>query len=586
MRKRKLPLVSTTFSLLVISQFTLAQSPNWQWARRMGGTANDVNAAAVALAVTVDATGNVYTTGYFNGTVDFDPGIGVFNLSANSNYYSGIFISKIDASGNFVWARSMGGTTQGNVTGGGNGYAITIDVSDNIYTAGTLAGTVDFDPGPGVFNLTSHASQDVFISKLDNAGNFQWAKAVGGTWYSYVSSLAVDASGNVYSTGIFAETADFDPGAGVFNLTSPNYNTFISKLDNSGNFVWAKALGGGSIDCYSSAIAVDGVGNVFTTGRFIGTGDFDPGAAVYNFNAARSDIYISKLDNAGNFVWAKQMIGTDIGETNSVKVDATGNIYIAGSFGGTIDFNPGPEVFNLTSSSECVAGTMFISKLDNAGNFIWVKVTGGTGCSTTISLALDGSGNIYTAGNLRDTVDFDPGVSVFNLICPPGSDNDIFITKYNNDGNFTWAKSVRGTGNEHSGGIAVNSAGDIFVAGNFQNPSISFDSLTLVPTNANDNVFIAKLNTSLITGISGMGNLNKNALVFPNPVSTSLTIALGDNKKATVTITDISGKISFIGTFKETKKIEISTEHFLAGTYVVQITGADFIITKKIIVIR
>ena len=129
------------------------------------------------------------------------------------------------------------------------GNSIAVDASGNIYTTGYFAGTVDFDPSAGTYNLTSAGGNDIFISKLDASGNFVWAKQLGGTNDEKGNSIVVDASGNIYTTGNFAGTVDFDPGAGTFGLASTgNYDIFISKLDASGYFVWAKKMGGTSSD--------------------------------------------------------------------------------------------------------------------------------------------------------------------------------------------------------------------------------------------------------------------------------------------------------------------------------------------------
>jgi hypothetical protein len=140
------------------------------------------------------------------------------------------------AGGDFVWAKRMGGTNRD------IGYSITTDASGGVYTTGVFEGTVDFDPGEGTFNLTSVGSTDIFVSKLDSNGNFIWAKRLGGTGLDAGNDIALDTSGNIYTTGFFHGTADFDPGAGIFNLTSvvdyyPYSDIFVSKLDNNGNFV-------------------------------------------------------------------------------------------------------------------------------------------------------------------------------------------------------------------------------------------------------------------------------------------------------------------------------------------------------------
>ena len=194
-----------------------------QWAKQFTGP-DDVFSNAVAR----DASGNVYTTGSFRGTVDFDPGPATFNLISPGPDF--MFVSKLDAAGNFVWAKQIGeaGTPC-------RGNSIALDASGNVYTTGAFGGgaggTVDFDPGPAIFNLTSAGQDDIFVSKLDAAGNFVWAKQLGGTDTDAGRSIALDASGNVYTTGSFSGTADFDPGAATFNLTAAGgFDIFVSKL--------------------------------------------------------------------------------------------------------------------------------------------------------------------------------------------------------------------------------------------------------------------------------------------------------------------------------------------------------------------
>src|SRR5262249_8603262 len=159
--------------------------PDWLWAKRVGATGQDRGYATA-----VDASGNIYMTGTFQGTVDLDPGPGVFNLTATAGAGVDMFISKLDGSGNFVWAKQIAGWNLKEPR------SIVLDNSGNIYTTGLFAGPVDFDPGPGVFNLTASGSSiDIFISKLDNNGNFVWAKQFTGALDDWGYSLAFDASG-------------------------------------------------------------------------------------------------------------------------------------------------------------------------------------------------------------------------------------------------------------------------------------------------------------------------------------------------------------------------------------------------------
>ncbi|MEB3295528.1 MAG: hypothetical protein VKJ24_20435, partial [Synechococcales bacterium] len=187
--------------------------------------------------VTVDLAGNVYTTGYFQGTADFDPGSSVASLTSVGEH--DIYVTKSDPSGNLFWVKRIGGI------GEDVAQAIRVDSAGNIYLAGGFADKVDFDPGTGVANLNATGSTSMFVTKLDGNGNLVWAKSMEGSELGYVTSLEVDTSGNVYLTGEFSQTVDFDPGISTSPLTSKgDTDIFVSKLDSNGNFLWAKGVGG------------------------------------------------------------------------------------------------------------------------------------------------------------------------------------------------------------------------------------------------------------------------------------------------------------------------------------------------------
>lgn len=411
-------LVSAGFSDVYFSK--LDATGRLVWAKSIGGINGDYGEA-----ITVDASGNVYITGIFWGMADLDPGPGTLNFTSVG--YFDTFIIKLNASGNLLWAKSL------NSNSGIQALAMAVDASGNVYTTGIMNGTVDFDPGPGAYNLTGAGGGDIFVCKLDALGNFGWAKSIDGAGGDTGTALAVDAAGNVYTTGYFQGTVDFDPGAGVQNLTSvDDRDIFISKLDASGNYMWAKSLGGGNYDV-GYGIAVDGSGNVYTTGFFQGTADFDPGPGTQNLvSSGLADIFISKLDATGNFVWAKKMGGTGSDDGYGITLDASGNVYVTGFFEGTADFDPDVSNYNLVSNG---GYDIFTTKINSSGSMVWARNIGGVGYDYGKSIAVDASGFVYLTGYFKETVDFDPGTNTENLVS--AGDFDSYIIKFSPTANLT-----------------------------------------------------------------------------------------------------------------------------------------------------
>jgi len=389
-------------------------SGNFLWAKTWGGNGVDLGQG-----VAVDGSGNVYVTGYFHDTVDFDPGPGVDNHSSDGLY--DIFLGKFDSSGNFIWAKTWGGSSSELGTG------VAVDGSGNVYVTGWFNDTIDFDPGPGEDNHTANAFVDVFLSSFDSSGNFQWAKTWGGIHGDLGYGVAVDDLGNLYVIGVFTDTVDFDPGPSEDNHASNgSEDVFLSKFDSSGNFLWAKTWGGGSEDV-GIGVAVYGSENVYVTGSFHATVDFDPGPGIDNHTSnGASDVFLSKFDSSGNFLWAKTWGGSSLDYGNGVAVYGSGNVYVTGTFDGTVDFDPGPGEDNHASNGYW---DIFLNGFDSSGNFIWAKTWGGVSWDSGFGVAVDGLGNVYVTGSFHATVDFDPGPGIDNHTSN-GSYYDAFLSKF------------------------------------------------------------------------------------------------------------------------------------------------------------
>ena len=444
----------TFLTLVLLSSLGIlnAQPADFEWAISVGESSADGG-----FATTTDVSGNVYVTGLYSGTVDFDPSASTFNLTSNGAV--DIFVQKLDALGNFNWAISMGSTSNDRA------YSISTDLSGNVYVAGNYEWTVDFDPGLDTFNLTSNGSLDIFVQKIDASGNLLWAKSIGGTSSDYVFSMATDNLGNVYLAGAFEGTADFDPSLDTFNLSSSGgRDIYIQKLDSMGNFEWVKSMGGVNHDVANSVI-VDASGEVYVTGAYQGTVDFNADSGTFNLTSNGGyDVFIQKLDASGSFIWAKSIGGSSGDAGQTIATDGMGELYIIGFYSGTADIDPGIDTFNLTSAG---SNDIFIQKLDSMGNFIWAKSVGGTAGDFGLSATLDASGNLYLTGFFKSTADFDPDTGSFQLTS--NGSEDIFIQKLDASGNFVWAKSIGGTGNDRAYSITIDDSNDVYVTGYFEN---------------------------------------------------------------------------------------------------------------------
>ena len=512
-----------TNSIIILPSAQLAYqgilSGNFIWAKSSGGSNSEAG-----LSIAVDSNGNSYTTGIFEGTVDFDPSADVDSFTSAGAY--DIFITKFDPDGNYLWTKTLGGISDD------LSYSIALDNSGNIYTTGFFVATVDFDPSANVDSFTSAGFQDIFITKFDPDGNYIRTKTIGGNGGDSADGITVDSDGNIYTTGYFQNTVDFDPTGDGANLISAGaaFDIFLAKYDSFGNYLWAHSFGGSGVD-RGVSVAGDGSGNIYTTGAFEGTVDFDPSGNVANLIAAGTkDIFIAKFDRSGNYIWAQNLSGNgnDFEFGVRLAVDSSGNSYTTGNFSGTVDFDPGSDVDSFTASG---LNDIFITKFDPDGNYLWTKTLGSTGDDISYSIALDSSGNTYTTGSFQNTVDFDPGAGIANLTSAGGQDT--FIAKIDANGNYIWAKNLGGTSDEGGIGIALDNSANSYTTGNFEgtadfDPSANIANLTSVGFS---DFFIVKLDGPTVSIAPGTapveGGTNGTFTVTLNEVAPTGGTAIG-----------------------------------------------------------
>ena len=210
----------TVICLLIFNNIIIAQTPQLQldWAK----SNESASSADIGEAITTDASGNVFTVGTHTANIDLDPGAGIFFQSSAGQ--EDIFIQKLDANGNFVWGKSIGGSGEDIPT------AIETDANGNIIITGYFENIVDFDPGVGNMNISAGTLVAAFVLKLNTNGDLVWVKTFGVTGRARSYSLALDNSGNIFISGHFDQTIDFDPGTGTDSITASFSDLFCGKI--------------------------------------------------------------------------------------------------------------------------------------------------------------------------------------------------------------------------------------------------------------------------------------------------------------------------------------------------------------------
>jgi len=392
------------------------------WVKTFSGTTNEK-----ATSITLDASGNPIITGWYQGTVDFDPSSTVNNLTSQGA--EDAFIVKLSGNGAFQWAKTVGGT------GSDQGFSIITDTVGNIIVGGLFSGTADFDPSAGVANLqTSYGNQDIFISKYDANGNCVWAKGVIGQTNNSkeIHDIETDSNNNVLLCGTFLGKIDLDPGAGVYSITnaSSNYNGYFVKLDSTGTFQWAQQIAS-SVASRAISIAYDLADNIYITGMFHQTVDFDPTSAVFNLTSnGQHDTFLEKLTPNGKLTWAKSWGGDNDDYSFSVKVDINNRIKIAGVMGSPkVDFDPSPNISPVTNQGSYPTSDIYVSLFEPNGDFYGVKILGEPKQDWFQSMCLSTSGRIIIFGAIEGAMDFDPDSPVQSLAVVGTANN--FITQWN-----------------------------------------------------------------------------------------------------------------------------------------------------------
>jgi hypothetical protein len=459
--------------LALALQMAKAQNQDFLWALSAGSPDVGIGESCT------DVNGNVYIVGAYSSTVTFgsttltNPGaiVGITN----------VLLVKYDPNGNVLWAKSAPGS--------GNDYFsnISSDASGNVYVTGGFYG------GNITFGTTTFTNSGILTVKYDSNGNVLWATSAGGNNYDEIArAIANDASGNVYITGTFRSSSLSFGAITLANAdtTGNSWDIFIAKYDSNGALLWARSeVGTGTQWEFANDISTDSTGNVYVTGRYNGLTCTFGTTTLTNTQGGdplRFDIFIVKYASDGSVQWATSGGGIQNDQANSITTDASGNVYVTGSFTSpTIAFGS----TTLTNSGTANAD-MYIVKYSPNGSVIWANTAEGDLHDDVISICTDTYGSVYITGSFESpTITFGS-----TTLTNSGSGYyDMYLVKYAPDGTVLWATSFA---DGSSVSVCTDISGNVYLAGGFSSPTISFGTNTLINTSVgSSDIFLAKLST-------------------------------------------------------------------------------------------
>jgi hypothetical protein len=332
------------------------------WVTSFGSTGVDIPHSVVT-----DNNNNIILTGYFSNTCDFDPGASVAVKTSNGGRDA--YIAKYDSSGNFQWVITYGSDSLDDA------FNLDVDAQGNIYWTGVIEGTVTV----GTTTFTTQV-EDVVFGKISPSGTILWVKQVGGSGIDEGSGIILDNNGDIIHTGYFQTTVDFDPNAGVSNLTSSGgFDTYFGKYDTSGNLIWMKKIGGPGVDIGApGGISIDNLNNIYIAGNAGVNCDYDPNAGtVTHIMNGTTDWFVAKYDNNGNHILSFTVGGTGQDQAHRLTTDNQQNIYVTGWFRISANFNPNGTALTLTGNCTGGGHDGYIAKYNSSGICQWAKQFGG-----------------------------------------------------------------------------------------------------------------------------------------------------------------------------------------------------------------
>lgn len=459
------------------------------------------------------------------------------------------------------WLKGIGSKNSGN----DNLNASCVDANGNLYIAGQVPDTTDFDAGPGTFTL--QAVNHAFVAKYSPLGSLLWAKVLNGPGTSNALAIGVDGTGNVYVAGEFElDVINFDPSASNYTLAPLQTDMFFAKYDMNGSFQFAYPVGSSTGVVKPRAIDVLNNGDFFIGGSFTATDpNFNPASTSYTLaNNGANDGFVAKYNASGIMQYAFSLGSTMADYVYGLDADPSGVLLVTGTFQGTVDFDP------ITTFTAASAGLedIFLCKYSQSSSLIWAKAIGGSNGDAASRIKFDNGTGVILSGAFSSTdFDADP-VATFTLSKIGAGTLDMFLGKYDsNTGNLIWAQNTGNSNQVIANDITIDQTNNVFVTGYFDNLTdfdlSSTSSFTLSPYTATfTDLFLAKYNTNgalLYANHLGGGNSpgnggkgvfvdNANNIVLTGQAGSSIDLDFSAN---TNTIASLGGMDIFFSKYSQ-----------------------------------
>ncbi len=429
-----------------------------EWEKRIGIGAQQFEIDEIL----VDKSQNIFLTGFFDGTADFDPTpSSTFNVKS---YDDCAYLVKLDSNTNLEWVRVIQPINQlGNH--GSYGTSIALDDSNNIYLGGYFQGTCDFNSSKGTNYVTSNGHNDGFYSKFSSTGTLLWVKTFGGKSDDKCVGLDVNKSGSLCATGYFSDTINMDSNSKKHILFSQgSRDIFIAVVKPNSTLDWCRSIGSKESDL-SNAIVTDDYDNIYTCGFYYDSIDMDPSTKIdLQVSTGKSDGFIHKLNASGQYVWSVSLRGTNECTTTAITLLGS-DLIVAGRFRDSIILDSASIEINRKAYG---SANGFLLKIDTSG--LYKKLTTHAGVSGVwpLGMATDSLGSIYTVGYFWGSVSF---ANRTYLHKQSNGLNDGYLFHADNSLNYVWSRQYGNKNDDYTRSISIYNDKYLFLAKKYDGKS-------------------------------------------------------------------------------------------------------------------